>query len=112
MISQDSRLAPVYGINDWYYAYGENSHKQLLQDTTFLSGLVENTENRPFSIIDASWTERSPQKMNNSCFAESYDKGNEKFPNMPLLAEQIRRLGDQEFGSVHYVLLLMIQKTY
>jgi alpha-galactosidase len=84
---------PVYGINDWYYAYGESSHEQILRDTALLSELAENGENRPFSIIDAGWTERSPQKMNNSCFAENYVQPNKKFPNMKLLADKIKELG-------------------
>ena len=85
--------APVYGINDWYYAYGENSHDNILRDTALMSELAENTTNRPFSIVDAGWTERSPQKLNNSCFAENYIKPNKNFPNMALLAEQIKQLG-------------------
>ncbi|WP_104384568.1 hypothetical protein [Sphingobacterium sp. HMA12] len=39
---------PVYGINDWYFAYGNNSAKVILEHTSLLSPLAMDTDNRPF----------------------------------------------------------------
>lgn len=56
------RLAqqPVYGINDWYFAYGNNSAALILQHTSLLAPLVTNTSNLPFSVVDAGWAIKSP----------------------------------------------------
>jgi alpha-galactosidase len=65
---------PLYGTNDWYYAYGNNTAKQIIDDTDFIAGLSSGNTIRPFSVIDMGWAIGSP-----------------KFPSMPELASQIRR---------------------
>ena len=66
---------PVYGTNDWYYAYGRNSEAGILRDTELVVSLAPTNGARPFSVIDDGW------------------RGNEKFPDMARLAEKIRGLG-------------------
>lgn len=73
---------PVYGINDWYFAYGNNSAKLILEHTALLSPLATSTTNRPFSVIDDGWSEGS-----------DYACTNKKFPDMPKLIEDIKQLG-------------------
>ncbi|WP_263360063.1 alpha-amylase family protein [Acidicapsa ligni] len=74
MCSQPSRPSqPVYGTNDWYYAYGKNTAEQILNDTDFIANLSVNNAIRPFSVIDMGWSVGAP-----------------KFPSMPQLANQIR----------------------
>ena len=46
---------PVYGINDWYFTYGNNSDDLILKHTSLLAELATNNDNRPFSVIDAGW---------------------------------------------------------
>lgn len=82
--------APVYGSNDWYYAYGENTAAQILEDTRVLVELAGGSENRPFSVIDAGWSNR-PGESN--CDTPIRDHGNERFPDMAGLAQQIKALG-------------------
>ena len=50
---------PVYGTNDWYYAYGKNTAQQILKDTEFIAGLSESNAVRPFSVIDMGWADGS-----------------------------------------------------
>jgi len=73
---------PVYGINDWYYCYGKNSHETILDHTHVTSGLSDNPANKPFSVIDDGWFE-----------GKDVSQPNKKFPDMPGLADAIRGLG-------------------
>ncbi len=73
---------PVYGINDWYFAYGNNSADLILQHTSLLAPLATNTINKPFSVIDDGWAN-----------GYDYSKPNEKFGDMQKLAGEIKKLG-------------------
>lgn len=64
---------PIYGTNDWYYAYGKNTAAGILRDTELVAQLSPATGVRPFSVIDAGW------------------EGNSTFPDMARLAEDIRK---------------------
>jgi alpha-galactosidase len=75
---------PVYGINDWYFAYGNNSADLILKHTALLAPLTTNSSNKPFSVIDDGWS-----------LGTDYSKSNEKFPNMPKLVDDIKNLGMQ-----------------
>ncbi|HET9053889.1 MAG TPA: hypothetical protein VFM90_06945, partial [Cyclobacteriaceae bacterium] len=46
---------PVYGINDWYFSYGNNSSKLILEHTKLIAPAADGLKNRPFSIIDDGW---------------------------------------------------------
>ncbi len=72
---------PVYGINDWYFAYGNNSKDLILQSTRAMAELAPATGNRPFSVIDDGWQ------------TEDFSKPNEKFGDMSLVAAEIKKLG-------------------
>jgi alpha-galactosidase len=53
---------PVYGGNDWYYAYGQNSRASILRDAATMSELAPTGDNRPFMVIDDGWQGcREPQ---------------------------------------------------
>jgi alpha-galactosidase len=84
---------PVYGINDWYFAYGNNSPKLIKEQTALMAELVTDTNNRPFSVIDAGWAAYSPLLPNDCCWQEDFSKPNEKFKDMHLMAEDIVKLG-------------------
>jgi len=67
---------PIYGTNDWYYAYGHNSEAGILRDTALVAELAPQTSlksgPRPFSVIDDGW------------------RNNPAFPDMAALAQKIR----------------------
>jgi alpha-galactosidase len=73
---------PVYGINDWYFAYGNNSAGLILEHTSLLASLASNADNKPFSVIDDGWS-----------LGTDYTKTNGKFPDMPKLVGEIKKLG-------------------
>lgn len=84
---------PVYGINDWYFAYGNNSKKLILQNTDMMTHLAEDSSNRPFSVIDDGWSLKLPKGNNDTCWGDDYSKSNEKFGDMAVVAADIKKLG-------------------
>jgi alpha-galactosidase len=78
--------APVYGGNNWYYAYGQNcSAEGIVADSELIASLAPSGPNRPFMVIDEGW---GPART-----AGPWDRGNPRFPDMPRLAADMRRAG-------------------
>ena len=78
--------APVYGGNNWYYAYGQNcSAAAIERDTGLVAELAPSGQNRPFMVIDDGW---SPVKT-----CGPWDRGNSGFPDMAGLAAVMKRQG-------------------
>lgn len=84
---------PVYGINDWYFAYGNNSAPLILETTSMMASFVTNQDNRPFSVIDAGWTIKSPLLPDDCCWGDDFTLSNSKFGDMKKLADQIKKIG-------------------
>ncbi len=95
MMCETQRLPkmPVYGINDWYYAYGNNSPKLIKEQTGLMAELATDSGNRPFSVIDAGWAAYSPLLPGDCCWQEDFSRPNEKFKDMHLMASEIVKLG-------------------
>ncbi len=72
---------PVYGFNNWYYAYGNISAKEVKADCVLLKELTADLENRPFMVIDDGWQERST--VGCDC--------NQKFPDMAALVGAMKQ---------------------
>ena len=68
-------IGPVYGSNDWYYAYGNSSPDLILRDADLVASLQPVTGPKPFTVIDEGWANKA------------------KFPDMARLAVEIRRRG-------------------
>lgn len=84
---------PVYGINDWYFAYGNSSYDLILKHTSMMADLATDTNNRPFSVVDAGWAKYSPLLPGDCCWQEDFSTPNDKFKDMIKLAEDIKKLG-------------------
>ncbi len=82
--------APVYGHNDWYYAYGDNSADTMRADAEHVVELSPTGANRPFVVIDDGW---QPGRGASKDGAGTWDRGNEKFPDLPSLVADVRRIG-------------------
>ena len=76
---------PVYGSNNWYYAYGVSSHEEILEDAKLVAELTEGLEPRPYMVIDDCWQ----AVRGRQCNAGPWDRGNEAFPDMAALAAGI-----------------------
>ncbi|NIK75169.1 alpha-galactosidase [Paenibacillus castaneae] len=80
---------PVYGGNNWYYAYGNSTHHNILEDSRFISSLADSNTNRPFMVIDDGWQLSSG---GGACNGGPWI-GNKKFPDMEKLAAEMKVTG-------------------
>lgn len=71
----ESSLDVIYGSNDWYYAYGNNTHEGILRDGDLVKSLAPAGADKPFTVIDDGYQDRS------------------RFPSLPKLAAEIRSRG-------------------
>ena len=81
---------PVYGSNDWYYAYGNNSAVTVLGDAQRIVDLSPTGGNRPFAVIDDGW---QPGRGKDKAGAGTWDRGNDKFPDLPDLIGKVKHIG-------------------
>lgn len=72
---------PVYGSNNWYYAYGVSSRKMILEDADLIARLTEGYKNRPFMVIDAGW--------NIASMSGPWNGNNPDYGDMKTLCEEI-----------------------
>lgn len=79
--------APVYGSNNWYYAYGKSSAEDILADTAYLARLTEGLLPRPFMVIDDGWQEKHSASYNGG----PWKNGNSGFGDMGELADRMKR---------------------
>ena len=76
---------PVYGGNNWYYAYGVSSHEQILADSRLIASAAPEGDNRPFMVIDDGWQIGGPNANGGP-----WRYSNAAFPDMPRLAVEMR----------------------
>lgn len=79
---------PIYGSNDWYWAYGHNSRETVAADAQRIAELAADA-NRPFAVIDDGWQPEHDDRT----LAGSWDRGNSKFGDMAGTAAAIVRAG-------------------
>lgn len=85
---------PVYGINDWYFSYGNNSSKLILEHTRLIAPAADGLKNRPFSMIDDGWFKTSPCGPEGKwTWGDDMITPNDNFPDMKQLADDIRKEG-------------------
>ena len=83
----------VYGINDWYFSYGNNSEKLILAHTEMMVPMADGLSNRPFSVIDAGWFQNPPSMPDDCCWGDNMDTPDAQFNDMGRLAEKIKKTG-------------------
>lgn len=66
----------VYGVNDWYCAYGNNNQAMLLRMADLAAELAPQNGERPHAIVDMGWKE-----------------GSAAFPSMAAYAAQVKQRG-------------------
>lgn len=81
---------PVYGSNNWYYAYGKSSESEILADCDYILNLTKDIENKPYMVIDDCWQEHHRLNEYNG---GPWTKGNEKFPDVKALADKLVQKG-------------------
>lgn len=81
---------PVYGSNNWYYAYGKSSAEQIVRDSHYLGHLTSGISNRPWMVIDDGW---QADHVVNGYNGGPWQNGNQSFPDMSQLAQKINDQG-------------------
>ncbi|MGG9963034.1 hypothetical protein [Ferruginibacter sp. SUN106] len=84
---------PVYGINDWYFTYGNNSEKLIIEHTELMAPLADGLSNRPFSVIDSGWFKGPPSNPDDCCWGDNMNTPDDHFPDMGKLAQKIKTIG-------------------
>ncbi len=89
--------SPIFGVNNWYWAYGQISHEIVEKETDYLMKLCKGTKNAPYMIVDDGWQSYRAFSKDNSMIGEyiggPWDKCNDKFYGMDKLAEMIHSKG-------------------
>ncbi len=80
---------PVYGGNNWYYAYGKSSHEEILDDAKRIVELSPGGSNRPYMVMDDGWQTAHGDGYNGG----PWNAGNAHFPDMAELARAMEREG-------------------
>ncbi|WP_218639582.1 hypothetical protein [Paenibacillus sp. FSL A5-0031] len=80
---------PVYGGNNWYYAYGNSSTAEIIADSERVSDWSSSVDNRPFMVIDDGWQLCSG---GGSCNGGPWEP-NYQFSDMQQLASDMKGIG-------------------
>ena len=80
---------PIYGGNDWYCNYGNNSHENIVRNASFISKCAGSSQHRPFMVIDDGWQVSWNPKFNGGPWRSC----NEKFHGMENTASSITQEG-------------------
>ncbi len=83
--------APVFGVNNWYWAYGNISEESVMRETEYLQELTDGVKNRPCMIIDDGWQLLRPDY--NGDYIGAPWVPNKKFGDMDELARKISDSG-------------------
>lgn len=82
---------PIFGVNNWYWAYGKISRESVNIETDYLMQMCDGTKHRPYMIIDDGW------QINRTYGRGSYIGGpwiaNDKFGDMRKMVEDINAKG-------------------
>ncbi len=82
---------PVYGGNDWYHAYGNNTADGILKEAALIKKWSVDSEGLPFMLMDAGW--QASATDHGPLGGAPWTKSNDRFPDLPGLAEKIKSLG-------------------
>lgn len=79
---------PVYGLNNWYYAYGSITRASVIEDANLAAELCGDTGYRPYLLIDDGWQKYRTREYIGGPFVPKDD-----FGDMKKLAEDIDKIG-------------------
>lgn len=78
---------PIYGSNNWYYAYGKSSREEILRDTQYLAKMTQGNKVRPYMVIDDGWQPAHDDSYNGG----PWDDGNADYGHMGQLAADMKK---------------------
>ena len=82
---------PIFGVNNWYWAYGNISKESVLHETDYLLKMCSGTTHRPYMIIDDGW-QKSRTYGPGAYIGGPWEAG-ERFGSMADTADKIHEKG-------------------
>lgn len=82
---------PVYGGNNWYYAYGESSAEEILSDSGLIGETASGLQTPPYMVVDDGW--QISHLCERDCQKDPWLSHPKKFPDMSVLTDKMRKLG-------------------
>lgn len=82
---------PVYGFNNWYWAYGDISYESVIEETQSLMKYAKGCKHRPYMIIDDGWQKLRIAARGN--YIGGPWEPNERFNDMKKLCDEIHQMG-------------------
>lgn len=80
---------PIFGVNNWYWAYGEIDHETVRRETAYLREMTVDAVCRPHMIIDDGWQVNHRSGYNGG----PWNATNSGFPALAEVAAEIRESG-------------------
>jgi alpha-galactosidase len=84
---------PIFGVNNWYWAYGEITHDSVLDECDYLMEMAADATCRPHMIIDDGWQLNRYANRFGSYNGGPWDKTNGGFTDMARTADEIHARG-------------------
>lgn len=82
----------IFGVNNWYWAYGNISRESVRQETDYLLEMTDGVTQRPCMIIDDGWQCcRTPRP--HYYIGGPFDRANSRFGDMEAVAGEICQKG-------------------
>lgn len=85
---------PIFGVNNWYWAYGDITHESVMTETDQLMEMTRDAACRPYMILDDGWQLNRYSNRHGSYNGGPWDSANAGFPDgMAATAEAIHEKG-------------------
>nr|MBQ4319072.1 hypothetical protein [Clostridia bacterium] len=84
---------PLFGVNNWYWAYGNISHETIMTETDQLMDMCRDAVAKPYMILDDGWQLNRFSSKSGSYNGGPWDRPNANFTDMAETAEAIHAKG-------------------
>ena len=82
---------PIFGLNNWYWAYGNISREIVISETDYLKQMTAGCKHKPYMVIDAGW--QRDYHLDGSTYNGGPWIPNGRFGDMQRMAEDIYSRG-------------------
>lgn len=83
---------PIFGTNNWYWAYGNISREMVLREADYLAEMTDGVKHKPSLLIDDGW-QINRTSGNKYYIGGPFKYANEKFMDMAEVADRIHEKG-------------------
>lgn len=85
---------PIFGVNNWYWAYGNISHESIMTETDYLMEMCSDATVRPYMIIDDGWQINRYKTTRQGYYnGGPWDRTNSRFSSMAETSDAIHNKG-------------------